>query len=79
MSILLPLVYFLSISLSLSTLTKKNFSDVVIFSFLIPVFLIYISGLLGNTKYGFYISLLFCLIWIMPIIKNIKNKEYIYI
>ena len=73
MSIILPLAYFLSISLTLSIFLKKKFSDVAIFSFLIPVFLIYATGLLGNTKYGFYLSILLCFIWIIPIIKNIKN------
>ena len=80
MSILLPLAYFLSLSLSFSVLTKKKFSEVIIFCFLVPIFMIYITGLLGNTKYGFYLSVILCFIWIIPIIKKIKDKDiYIYI
>ncbi len=77
MSIIKPLLYFLSISFTFSIFTKKKFSEVIVFSFLIPVFLIYFAGILGNTKYGFYLSLPLCFFWIIEIIKNIKNKNNI--
>lgn len=75
MSILVPLIYFLSISLTLSLFLKKKFNDIIIFSYIIPVFLIYFTGIFGNTKIGFYLSIILCFIWIIPILKNIKNVD----
>lgn len=77
MSIILPSLYIVLISLSLTVLTRKRFNDVVIFSFLLPVFLMYITGILGSLKLGFYLSLVLCFIWIVPIFIKIKDKIYI--
>lgn len=77
MSIILPLLYISLISLSLTVLTIKRFNDVVIFSFLLPVFLMYITGILGSLKLGFYLSLVLCFAWIIPIFIKIEDKTYI--
>lgn len=77
MSIILPLLYISLISLSLTAFTRKRFNDVVTFSFLLPVFLMYITGILGSLKLGFYLSLVLCFIWIVPIFIKIKDKTYI--
>lgn len=77
MSIVLPLLYILLISLSLTVFLNKRFNDVVIFSFLIPVFLIYTLGLVGSLKLGFYLSLILCFIWIIPFLIKIKDKKFI--
>lgn len=74
MSILLPYLYIICISFSLMSIFKKDFAEVILLSFIIPVFLLYIFGLLGNIKIGLDFSYILSLVWIPFIIKGFINK-----
>lgn len=75
MSVILPYLFILSTSFSLMYIFNKEFSKVLVLSFIIPVFFLYLGGLIENIKLGLYISILFSLIWI---VYSIKNKKFEY-
>lgn len=76
MSIIIPYFYIVFITFSLSIIFNQTFGKVLILSFIIPSFMIFLSGIFGSLKLGFYLSLILCLAWIpLSILCFIKNKN----
>lgn len=78
MSVILPYLFILSTSYSLCRLFNKPFNKVIVLSFLIPTLFLYLGGLIENIKLGLILSLLFSLVWVIYLIKDIKNKSFNY-
>lgn len=75
MSIILPYFYIVSMSFTLMTLFNKKFHNIVLLSFLFSIIFLYSGGLIENIKLGFYISCLFCIVWIPIIIFGYIKKR----
>lgn len=75
MTVIITFIYLASMSFTLMSIFNKKFENTIIFSFLVGVSFLYIGGLIGNIRLGFYISCLFSLLWIpLNIVKLVKKK-----
>ena len=78
---LLPLLFYLAFTLLLVLLTNKPFGKLIPFSFIIPTFIVYLTGLNEKVSLGINISI-YLLVFIIPLlvirIKDIKDiiKNY---
>lgn len=76
MSIIIPLLWILSSTLTLVLITKKRFETVLPLTFILGVFCFYFGGLLGKVSYGLIFCSLFCALSIPLLIKNKKEMKF---